>query len=87
MAVVDGTQFVDGHVRQAAIVLPFDADWATGLADGLEELRRFQVNIGLCHQDRFVLHADNQITVLLEGLPEGVSSLQGAIRNIDLEGF
>jgi hypothetical protein len=34
------------------------------------------VNIGFLDQNRVVLHADNQILVLLDGLPEGIASLE-----------
>jgi hypothetical protein len=45
------------------------------------------VNIGLRHQDRFVLHSNNQILVLLEGLPEGIASLENTAGDINLEGL
>jgi len=45
------------------------------------------VNIGLRHQNRIVLEADNQIAVLLEGLPEGIASLEDTVCNVDLEGL
>ena len=45
------------------------------------------MNIGLRHQNRIVLQADNQIPVLLEGLPEGIASLEDTVCNVDLEGF
>jgi len=45
------------------------------------------VNIGLRHQNRIVLQTNNQILVLLEGLPEGIASLKGTVCNVDLEGF
>jgi len=45
------------------------------------------VNIGLRHQNRIVLQADNQITALLKGLPEGIASLEDTVCDVDLEGF
>jgi hypothetical protein len=45
------------------------------------------VNIRLRHQNRFVLHANNQIPILLKGLPESIASLEDTVCNVDLEGF
>jgi hypothetical protein len=87
MAAINSTQVVYCHIRETAIVFPFDTHWPRGFREGLEELRRLQVNIGLRHQNRVVLHADNQIAVLLEGLPEGIASLEDTVCNVDLEGF
>jgi hypothetical protein len=38
MTAINGTQVVDGHVCETAVVFPFDSDWAVRLAKGLEEL-------------------------------------------------
>jgi hypothetical protein len=87
MAAIDSTQVADRYIRETAIVFPFDTDRVIRLADGLEELRRLQVNIGFLDQNRIVLQADNQIPVLLERLPEGIASLEDTICNVDLEGL
>ena len=64
-----------------------DTPQASGVREGLEELRRLEVNIGFLGQNRVVLQADNQMPVLLEGLPEGTASLEDTVCNVDLEGF
>jgi len=87
MAAINSAQVVNRYVSETAIFFPFDADGAIGLAYGVEELRRLQVNIGLGHQNRIVLQADNQIPVLLEGLPKGIASLEDTVCDVDLEGF
>jgi hypothetical protein len=87
MAAINSTQVVDCHIRETAIVFPSDADRAIAPGEGLEELRRLQVNIGLRDQNRFVLHADNQIPVLVGGFPERIASLEDAVCNVHLKGL
>ena len=87
MTAVDGTAVVDGHIRQAGIVFPFDSSRAIGLGEGCKELWRLQVNVRLHNQYRIVLHPNHQVMVVLEGLLEGIPSLQRTVRDIDLEGF